>query len=333
MPVYGSQLSNGGYPNPFVHFFGPGTDGVKVFTTGTLTRNWYCTVAIIPAGVTVTSGGFYIFANQYIQIANTGIYKNDGPVGGAGGSGASGGAAGSQPSGAGDPLNVFNTSSALGRAGVAGQTGAGSAGTAAISTSTRVHCPGVSGNGAVGGNGGAEGGGVAGGTSGATTYRPCYQPYGAWNLDQEINSTFGFFQGGSSGAGGAGDGSHKGGGSGAGGSAGLFGALVAPTIFIDTGGLASCDGGAGGKGGDGDPAGATAGAGGGGGGAGGRLELVCYSINCNGTARAVGGAGGLGGANGTAGPGAGLPGTSGDNGEVLLFLLGQQLIRFDGTLT
>lgn len=331
-------------------------DGTSTFTsfastTGsapnlvyTLTRDVFATTLSVAAGKTVNTKNFRVFANVSVTVSGT-LQNNggNGNSGGAGGLGGSGGANAQSSATIGLPQS-WGPVAQTGATGATGGTGAGPAGSsglAAVGASPArwvVSATGVAGGGP-GGTGGTSGanaggsGGASGGAAGAISnpaFAPPREPTAALcgrtqvfpsaPADPFIASA-GSGSGASGGAGG-GDGTFSGGNGGGGGAAGGAGGnmtIASPAITVNSGGVVSCNGGAGGNGGTGiQGAGGNAAGGGGGaggtGGPGGLLMLIYHTYSNAGTVQANGGAGGTGGTHGT-NKGTSTGGTDGANGN------------------
>lgn len=278
-------------------FYGDGTDGDLVMSSGTLNlpRNMYYNSVTLSGSAVINTNGFIIFCRgTFNKSGATSIVQNLGAAGG-NGAGQTAGVPGAAAPGVGY---------GAGQAGGAGGLGGTNSAIGAVGTSS----PAVIGYGAAGGNGGQGGQnaaaavGAVGGTSGAYTY----YPERIVRVDHLINLAYKMAgQGGSGGGGARSSGLNQAGGGGAGGSGGGV-VMIFTKIFIDTSTLGiSVAGGKGGNGGN-----AVGGTGGGGGGAGGGgggfifivgLDVTVGPLTVTGGAIGTGGTGLSGGATGASG--------------------------------
>lgn len=328
-------------------FFGDGSDGTytldgtqaavtglfsKSGSTYTLLKNAQFQSLTIDSGVTLETGGYYLWVRD--TITGAGTIQNNGGSGGNGGNGVvatSGGTAGTAGSAA---PGGYLTPGLAGKAGGAGGFGGagGSNGTNGTAVTNSLGSAGVA-----GGNGGAVGA-TAGGTSGtagalsSTETVQVDQEYSNKNLSSASQTTSylrAFGKGSSSSSllsvsasSGSGGGGASGslsapfnGAGGGGGGSGAPGGIVAVLAKIIGGTLTfRANGGNGGNGGNGVTDGFSnhGGGGGGGGGGSGGVVLAVYSSLAGGvTIQATGGTKGTG---GTASGGTGVNGSNGTDG-------------------
>lgn len=246
-----------------MYLYGLGVNGDFTAVNATLAANAYYQNYTVPAGVTVKTNNFEVFASATLTVA--GKLHNDG-------NSASGATPGAQTSPAGTFCNT-NTQGGVGN-----------------SNGNSVVAFGLGGNG--GGGGAASGGG---GTTGGTTTPPTAAEGG---LEIRTIAAYMFqgyvsYQGQANGSiiryGSSGGGGRDGGGGGAGGSCIK---VCAKDVVIEVGGILSANGGDGGTRSD------AASRGGGGGGGGGVVLVFCQTIDNQGTISATGGAPGAGSAGG-----------------------------------
>lgn len=321
--------------------FGDASDvATTISSNTTLTRNMYYSSLTVNNGITLNTGGYWIYCTG--TITNNGTISRNGDGGGAATNGANGGSgSGGEAGGSGIGGGVLadgDMSGALagepgGNAGsgTAGGGGNGISGDPGINqTFTLVDGPGGGNLGGSGGDGngttggtGATGGGAGSNTAAGDIPRDIFRAgimkdFTTASTQYETSASAGGSGGGGGGAGGNDGPNSRGGGGGGGGGSGGGGGIVvifAKTITNTSGTISAKggNGGAGGSGGDGFAGGAATGGGGGGGGGtggnGGVLILVYQTLN-SGTESVAAGSVGSGGTGGTGGAG----GANGANG-------------------
>lgn len=271
--------------------------------TITLTEDLYCNSLSLAAAVTMNTGGYRIYARNFIHLQGGSIIRHNGAVGAVGtgsalgGAGAAigttggGGSGGDGGSGAGSTAPAFSNGQSLGGSGGAGAGGSGPGATAGF----------------------GRAGGFSPGLWGAILQPSLADLCGVFGTGGGITdpTVFRFVVGGGGGGGGGGTGNGSGlGRGGAGGGGGGIVYLTADEIMIDDTSQIQAKGG---NGGNGDSTGGDSGGGGGGGGGG-----IIVKANF---VRIANGAGfNIGGGTGGNGGGAGAAGVNGDaGGSVLVF--------------
>lgn len=266
--------------------FGDGVDGtITVVANSTLAQDKYYQQVTVNAAVTVTIGGFRVFASEW--ITNNGTLTADG--------GAAAGAA----------VGAAAASGTLrgGAAGAAGGVGIGTAGTA-LTTGAAPGAGGVGGAGGLGSGGaGGAGGLVPVGTAYRARPRRAFAYFDLGDADAGQASLYVMFAGGA--GGGAGGGGGAGQNSGGGGGGGGVLCLGAPGIL--NAGMIAARGGAGGNA-------VGTNSGGGGGGGGGLAVLGRLYRRGTGSIVVTGGAAGTG-------TGTGVAGTAGADGRLQEFVM------------
>jgi len=313
--------------------FGNGSTGAYTASSGTLTADIFATDATIPAGVTLNTGGYRIYATGTFTVEATGVLQNNGSAGGNGGAGAvavttTGGAAGSAgAAGATIAPGVTVPPGLIGKIGGAGGAGAntnasgasGANGTAGDNITNGIgvigligkigghggDCPGVPTTGGIGGTAGAAG------TFAASSLKVKTLSIAELLFDVVVGTRF-YTSSGSGrscgGGGGAGfsSGNGGGGGGGGGGNGCTGGTVWVAAKTIVNGGTIKANGGNGGDGGAGGSSsgangGVGAGGSGGSGGSGGVIILIYKDKSGAGTLQVAGGTGGSLGAIGAVG--------------------------------
>lgn len=253
-----------------MYLYGLGINGDFTAVNATLAANAYYQNYTVPAGVTVKTNNFEVFASATLTVA--GRLHNDGNS-----------ASGATPGGQTSPAGTFANTNTQG--GVGGSNG------------NSVVAFGLGGNGGDGGDTSVGNGGTGGTVTPPTAAEggleirtiAAYMFNGMVSYQGAASGSA--FRYGASGAGGG----NGGGGGGAGGSAIK---ICAKDVVVEAGGIISALGGAGGTRAD------AAERGGGGGGGGGVVLIFCQTIDNQGTISAAGGTkgmGNLGGGDGTNG--------------------------------